>query len=109
MTPDQYRAKWNLPADYPMVAPNYAAARSQLAKPQYDDETGTVLADDSAARDYAERLIRELKELRMISAKRPRVSSIFAEQATKTPLSQVVRLEPLYLLQEWIPNCHVPF
>ena len=32
MTPDQYRAKWNLPADYPMVVPNYAAARSQLAK-----------------------------------------------------------------------------
>ncbi len=32
MTPDQYRAKWGLPADYPMVAPNYAAARSQLAK-----------------------------------------------------------------------------
>ena len=30
MTPDQYRAKWNLPADYPMVVPNYAA-RSQLA------------------------------------------------------------------------------
>jgi predicted transcriptional regulator len=32
LTPDQYRAKWNLPPDYPMVAPNYAAARSQLAK-----------------------------------------------------------------------------
>lgn len=32
LTPDQYRAKWGLPADYPMVAPNYAAARSQLAK-----------------------------------------------------------------------------
>ena len=32
MTPDQYRAKWNLPVDYPMVAPNYAAWRSQLAK-----------------------------------------------------------------------------
>jgi predicted transcriptional regulator len=32
MTPDQYRDKWSLPADYPMVAPNYAAARSQLAK-----------------------------------------------------------------------------
>jgi predicted transcriptional regulator len=32
MTPDQYRAKWNLPADYPMVAPKYAAVRSQLAK-----------------------------------------------------------------------------
>jgi predicted transcriptional regulator len=32
MTPDQYRTKWNLPADYPMVAPDYAAVRSQLAK-----------------------------------------------------------------------------
>lgn len=32
MTPEQYRAKWNLAADYPMVAPNYAAARSELAK-----------------------------------------------------------------------------
>lgn len=32
MTPDQYRDKWSLPPDYPMVAPNYAAARSQLAK-----------------------------------------------------------------------------
>jgi predicted transcriptional regulator len=32
MTPGEYRAKWNLPADYPMVAPNYAAARSALAK-----------------------------------------------------------------------------
>lgn len=32
MTPDQYRAKWNLAADYPMVAPNYAAQRRTLAK-----------------------------------------------------------------------------
>jgi predicted transcriptional regulator len=32
MTPEQYREKWSLPADYPMVAPNYAAARSELAK-----------------------------------------------------------------------------
>ncbi len=32
MTPDQYRAKWNLPAEYPMVAPNYSARRSQFAK-----------------------------------------------------------------------------
>jgi predicted transcriptional regulator len=31
MTPEEYRAKWKLPADYPMVAPNYAAARSRLA------------------------------------------------------------------------------
>ncbi|MBI3436520.1 MAG: MucR family transcriptional regulator [Proteobacteria bacterium] len=32
MTPEQYREKWNLAPDYPMVAPNYAAARSRLAK-----------------------------------------------------------------------------
>jgi predicted transcriptional regulator len=32
MTPEQYRQKWNLPHDYPMVAKNYAAARSKLAK-----------------------------------------------------------------------------
>jgi len=32
LTPDQYRAKWKLPADYPMTAPNYAERRSQLAK-----------------------------------------------------------------------------
>lgn len=32
MTPEQYRTKWNLASDYPMVAPNYAAARSELAK-----------------------------------------------------------------------------
>jgi predicted transcriptional regulator len=32
MTPEDYRAKWNLPHDYPMVAPNYAQHRSQLAK-----------------------------------------------------------------------------
>ena len=31
MTPDEYRAKWGLPADYPMVAPNYAKQRSDLA------------------------------------------------------------------------------
>jgi predicted transcriptional regulator len=32
LSPDEYRAKWGLPSDYPMVAPNYAAARSTLAK-----------------------------------------------------------------------------
>lgn len=32
MTPEEYREKWNLPADYPMVAPAYSQARSQLAK-----------------------------------------------------------------------------
>ena len=32
LTPEQYRDKWNLPSDYPMIAPNYAAQRSALAK-----------------------------------------------------------------------------
>jgi predicted transcriptional regulator len=32
MTPDDYRRKWSLPVDYPMVAPNYAARRSELAR-----------------------------------------------------------------------------
>lgn len=32
MTPEQYRERWNLPIDYPMVAPNYAKQRSRLAK-----------------------------------------------------------------------------
>ncbi len=32
LTPDQYRAKWGLPGDYPMVAPNYARFRSNMAK-----------------------------------------------------------------------------
>jgi predicted transcriptional regulator len=32
LTPEEYREKWNLPYDYPMVAPNYAASRSALAK-----------------------------------------------------------------------------
>ncbi|MEO9685049.1 MucR family transcriptional regulator, partial [Tateyamaria sp.] len=32
LSPDEYRAKWQLDADYPMVAPNYAAARSELAR-----------------------------------------------------------------------------
>ena len=32
MTPDEYRARWGLPPEYPMVAPNYTAARSEMAK-----------------------------------------------------------------------------
>ncbi|KUM25200.1 transcriptional regulator [Mesorhizobium loti] len=32
LSPEEYRSKWSLPADYPMVAPNYSASRSQLAK-----------------------------------------------------------------------------
>jgi predicted transcriptional regulator len=48
MTPGQYRARWGLPADYPMVAPSYAKVRSSLAK-----KIG--LGRKSAARPLAKR------------------------------------------------------
>jgi predicted transcriptional regulator len=49
LTPQQYREKWGLPADYPMVAPNYAAKRSMLAK-----EIGLGAKRGSAGRKKAE-------------------------------------------------------
>lgn len=45
MSPDEYRARWNLSADYPMVAPNYAAKRSEFAK-----KIGLGKADSPRAR-----------------------------------------------------------
>ena len=55
MTPEQYRAKWNLPADYPMVAPNYAKARSELAKTMGlgQQRKKSVAAAEAAANDAA--------------------------------------------------------
>jgi predicted transcriptional regulator len=47
LTPDQYRQKWGLPHDYPMVAANYAAARSELAKSL---GLGQIRRDQAAAR-----------------------------------------------------------
>lgn len=41
LSPDQYRQRWNLPADYPMVAPNYSKIRSRLAK-DFGLGTGTL-------------------------------------------------------------------
>ena len=41
LSPEEYRAKWGLPADYPMVAPNYAAQRSKLAKKIGLGQSGT--------------------------------------------------------------------
>lgn len=51
MTPQQYRAKWGLPADYPMTAPNYSAARSAMAKDigLGQKETGRKAAGQKAA------------------------------------------------------------
>ncbi|MBZ9994139.1 MucR family transcriptional regulator [Mesorhizobium sp. BH1-1-4] len=50
LTPDQYRQKWNLPADYPMVAPNYAATRSALAKAAGLGRKPTMPAPATAAK-----------------------------------------------------------
>jgi predicted transcriptional regulator len=50
MTPDEYRTKWGLPPDYPMVAPNYAEQRSQFAKKiGLGRGTGRAAARKSAA------------------------------------------------------------
>jgi predicted transcriptional regulator len=49
MSPDQYRAKWGLAKDYPMVAPNYAAARSNLAKQMGLGQGGRKAAAPAAA------------------------------------------------------------
>jgi predicted transcriptional regulator len=51
MTPDQYRAKWNLPSDYPMVAPNYSAVRSRFAR---DNGLGKSRGDRANAKPTRE-------------------------------------------------------
>ena len=48
MTPDEYRTKWNLPSDYPMVAPSYSATRSQLAR---DSGLGQIARSDAHVSD----------------------------------------------------------
>jgi len=53
LTPDQYRAKWGLPADYPMVAPNYAAARSELARSTGFGIRRRAAADEVSVQDEA--------------------------------------------------------
>jgi predicted transcriptional regulator len=50
MSPEEYRAKWGLPKDYPMVAPNYAKARSDLAKQMGLGQGGRQAARSGAKR-----------------------------------------------------------
>ncbi|MEM9013999.1 MAG: MucR family transcriptional regulator [Pseudomonadota bacterium] len=52
MSPEEYRHKWGLPADYPMVAPNYAKRRSQFAK---DIGLGTAKTKKKTTRKRAKR------------------------------------------------------
>jgi predicted transcriptional regulator len=58
MTVDQYRAKWTLPANYPMVAPNYAETRSSLAKKMGLGRSRTVAAKKPARKAPAKRAAR---------------------------------------------------
>ena len=57
LTPEEYRAKWGLPKDYPMVAPSYAAARSSLAK-----SMGLGQGGRQAAKGPAKRATRKVPE-----------------------------------------------
>ena len=57
MSPEDYRSKWNLPHDYPMVAPNYAKARSDLAK-----KMGLGTARPRVTRTRGERRTPDLSE-----------------------------------------------
>jgi predicted transcriptional regulator len=54
MTPDDYRAKWGLPRDYPMVAASYSAQRSQLAKSLGLGQTSRSAVVEPVAEDAAE-------------------------------------------------------
>jgi len=53
MTPDEYRAKWGLPADYPMVAPSYSERRSQLAREMGLGEKGKGAVKKTSGRRKA--------------------------------------------------------
>ena len=64
MTPDEYRARWDLGADYPLVAPNYAETRRKLAKQmQYADRAGIrfviLFGDEEAGRGVVK--VKDLK------------------------------------------------
>ena len=54
MSPEEYRAKWSLPKDYPMVAPNYAAVRSEMAKSMGLGARRRAAADEVSVQDEAE-------------------------------------------------------
>ena len=55
LSPEEYRAKWGLPPDYPMVAPNYAAQRSTFAREIGLGRSGRVASDGQASFELADR------------------------------------------------------
>jgi predicted transcriptional regulator len=85
MSPEEYRAKWNLPRDYPMVAPNYAEQRRSLAhqiglgRKKGDDEADVVSKAPRAARKAA-------GEAQPAAARKPRASAKTAKAAAQAHL-----------------------
>lgn len=74
MTPEQYRTRWGLPHDYPMVAPQYAAHRSALAK-----KIGLGSSRKTLAAKPEPVVARERKAVRPAAAKKPSKTRIPAE------------------------------
>jgi predicted transcriptional regulator len=71
MTPADYRAKWKLPADYPMVAPNYAELRRALAHKIGLGRKPTVRAAKPAAKPQAETQAKLAAKAKIAPAKKP--------------------------------------
>ena len=91
MTPDQYRVKWKLPSDYPMVAPNYAAQRSALAK-----NLGFGLREKRAAAPPASAAAIEAVTgtIEVIAPEPGSVSVMVAAKSGSVDMIEVVTVEP---------------
>jgi predicted transcriptional regulator len=84
MTPDQYRTKWSLPADYPMVAANYAAQRSELAKTSgLGQWRKKAVADVPAKADESEVVAAMPASADTIEVVAPKPASVAKSKATK--------------------------
>lgn len=89
ITPEAYRAKWDLPVDYPMVAPNYATARSMLAKKMGLGQKRKVVAMPAeATKTVAEIASTEAaptrRRAKAIKVKPAEVTTIGRERKTRT-------------------------
>jgi predicted transcriptional regulator len=100
LSPEQYRDKWGLPADYPMVAPNYAEHRSRLAKQLgLGRKAPEALAEEEVEEEVAPPpapvVVRAAPEPRVKRAE-PTAASVFAKFPAKAPEpTEAVIEEPL--------------
>jgi len=86
MTPEQYRAKWNLPSTYPMVAPNYTAQRSALAKNSGFGLRGTPVAAVPASAAASEAVVGAMEVIapKMVSVETIEVAAPEQESVIKS-------------------------